>query len=72
MPTIIPVACEQCDTGYDLTLDLNTGSISIGEKVNADDACHRCGGKLTAPSGRYIREQDTGRLIRVGDCDESP
>jgi hypothetical protein len=70
MPTDIDICCEQCGEQGTITIEPHMNELSASDKIEIADPCPQCGGKLSAPSGRYKRN-DAGKLVRVGDFAES-
>jgi hypothetical protein len=66
MPTDIDITCEKCGEQGVITIDPDVNELSASDKIEIEDPCPQCGGKLSAPGGRYKRDNE-GKLVRVGD-----
>ncbi|MBF0480793.1 MAG: hypothetical protein HQK81_03385 [Desulfovibrionaceae bacterium] len=68
MPTDIEIACEKCLEKGVITIEPDVNELSASGKIEIEDPCPLCGGKLSAPSGRY-KKDSSGKLVRTGDFD---
>jgi hypothetical protein len=65
MGTKIKFNCEGC--GIEVSTEF-PGNLSLDTpEITPKQPCPKCGGKLSAPGGRYETDEN-GLLQRVGDC----
>lgn len=66
MTTKISVTCENGHSCILTMEEINIQQIDVGGQINSDEKCPICNESVSAPSGRYVRD-DSGLLVRVGD-----
>lgn len=66
MTTKIRLVCATCNSVGTITLDKEYARVDIGGSIDVDLPCPGCGERVSAPGGRYERD-DGGYLVRTGD-----
>jgi hypothetical protein len=64
MPTEIEITCQKCGEKGSITIEPDINEMSASDDLEIADPCPLCGGKLSAPKGRYERDA-TGKLVLV-------
>ena len=62
----VTVSCNKCGLTGTIELDMPINELNVGGEINHNQPCPKCGGKFSAPGGRYKRD-DAGLLVRIGD-----
>ena len=67
MATIIPTICDKCGAELGVPTKADHDEVVVPVSGFKVDAKCECGGRFSAPPGRYRRDKPSGKLIRIGE-----